>query len=329
MNLNLKLENFWPERKVLVVGDLMLDEYIIGSANRLSPEAPVPIVNMTSYETKLGGAGNVIAGVVAMGLSVEACGIVGGDGEGEVLIELIKDIGANPSAIQQSKKTTTKMRVIANHQQMIRIDDEEISFAEDKLISSVSVAVKYSDGVIISDYNKGVVTQEMVRNICLSAKDRCPVFVDPKKEDFSFYAGCTYITPNKRETEIATGVSLDSNDSYKRAFDIIFEKTNCEAVIITRGEEGMILREKNEREMFCIPALARDVRDVTGAGDTVIAVFASCILADIPIRDAAAISNIAASIAVGQVGAAVITLDELCVKIEETRRREFRPYILV
>jgi D-beta-D-heptose 7-phosphate kinase/D-beta-D-heptose 1-phosphate adenosyltransferase len=329
MNLNLKFEDFGPERKVLVIGDLMLDEYIIGTANRLSPEAPVPIVNMKSYETKLGGAGNVIAAVLAMGLSVDACGIIGSDGEGEMLLHLIREAGAEPAFIQRAPKTTSKVRVIANHQQLIRIDNDEIIASSEKLVHEARDAVKKANSVIISDYDKGVVTQEMFSNVCHAAKNVCPVFVDTKKDDFSFYAGCTYITPNKKEAETATGVKLDNDDNYKRAFDVIFEKTDCEAALITRGDEGMILREKSQQEMFCIPALSKDVRDVTGAGDTVIAVFASCLLVNIPIRDAAAISNIAASLAVSSVGVTVITLDELCIAVEATRRREFRPYILV
>jgi len=328
MNLSTSALSNLHNIRVLVIGDVMLDQYVFGSAIKLSNEAPVPIISKSKVENRLGGVGNVVNNLAALGVHVELCGYVGKDSDGDFIKQLFKCSNIGTTCLWSAPSTTTKFRVIANNQQIVRIDNDSICDASEDLIKTTVNMIKSVDGVIISDYNKGIVTRDMATQVIEEAiKLKIPVFVDPKKKNFHVYSKCTVITPNKSEAEIALGMELDE-DNYKMACERILYESDCGAVLITLGEHGMVLYEKGYDELFCIPAIAKDVRDVTGAGDTVIAVLAACKIAGNDLRTSAAIANIAASIAVSKLGTSIVTMEELMSTMEMMRRRNYRPYIL-
>ncbi|MCX8070482.1 MAG: D-glycero-beta-D-manno-heptose-7-phosphate kinase [Thermodesulfovibrionales bacterium] len=307
----------FKNKHILIVGDIILDRYIIGKVSRISPEAPVPIVEVTDESYRLGGAANVANNIVALGGKVDLAGTIGKDKEGESVKEqcLTKGIGCD-SVIQIEKNTTVKTRIIAHNQQVVRFDKEDtrkINRGElSKLIDVIQSNKDKYDGVIISDYKKGIVSEKLVREIVRSFKDKF-VAVDPKVGNFSCYTNTSIITPNKKEASEGSSIDIIDEKTLIKAGKELINKLHLQALLITRGEEGMSLFQKDKKTINIthIPATAKKVFDVTGAGDTVIAVFCLTYLSGASMEDSARIANYAAGIVVGQVGTATVTIDEL------------------
>lgn len=309
----------FPSCRILVVGDIMLDEYVWGNVARISPEAPVPVVAVTRDTRALGGAGNVAVNLSGLGAAVSLAGLVGADAYGREIVRMLKAhrIGVSRLVIDRNRPTTTKTRVIAHSQQVVRVDREKKDLpdgrARDALRKGVRSAVREVDGVVLSDYRKGALSRELVEDVVLAAKrSGAFVVVDPKRNDFSFYRGCTLITPNKSETEAALGGrELAGDREILEGGKALLRRSGAQAILITRGEEGMSLVERGRRAFFHIPARARQVFDVTGAGDTVIGTLAAGMGAGASLRDAALLANLAAGVVVGEIGTAPITREKL------------------
>ena len=305
--------------RLLVVGDIMMDEYVWGNVGRISPEAPVPVVAVTRETRALGGAGNVAVNIAGLGADVSVAGLVGTDPPGREIVRMLKfrRIGVSGIVYDRNRPTTTKTRVVAHNQQVVRVDRENReppdARSSDALRKYVRSAVREAGGVVLSDYRKGALSRELVEDVVLAAKrNGAFVVVDPKRTDFSFYRGCTLITPNKHEAEAALGGrELPGDREIMDAGKTLLRKSGAKAVLITRGEEGMSLVERGRSSCFHIPAQARQVFDVTGAGDTVIGTLAAGLGAGASLRDAALLANIAAGVVVGEVGTAPITLEKL------------------
>jgi D-beta-D-heptose 7-phosphate kinase/D-beta-D-heptose 1-phosphate adenosyltransferase len=309
----------FPSCRILVVGDIMLDEYVWGDVGRISPEAPVPVVAVTRDTRAVGGAGNVAVNLSGLGAVVGLAGLIGADASGREIVRLLKArrIGISGLVTDRNRPTTTKTRVIAHSQQVVRVDREKREppdgRARDALGKSVRQAIREVDGVALSDYRKGVLSRELVEEVVAAAKrNGAFVVVDPKRTDFSFYRGCTMITPNKSETEAALGGrELSGDREIMEGGKALLRKSGAQAILITRGEEGMSLVERGRRAFFHIPARARQVFDVTGAGDTVIGTLAAGMGAGAPLRDAALLANLAAGVVVGEVGTVPITREKI------------------
>ncbi len=301
-------------KRILVVGDLMLDSYVWGTVSRISPEAPIPVVDVNKEESKPGGAANVILNLLSLGAKVFAAGIVGSDDEAEVLMSSLKKDGVNTSAVLVDKKrpTTVKTRVIAHNQQVVRIDREhktDISPATAKaIIAAVKKELKTIDAIIFSDYDKGLLTKELVEGIMAIAKGKI-VTVDPKPSNVEIFRDITLISPNKKEASEAAGMAITSENDVLLASKILKDITNAEAILITRGEEGMSLYMNDG--IHTIPTMAREVFDVTGAGDTVISVVTLALTAGASFEEACSLSNIAAGEVVAEVGVVTLTPKEL------------------
>ncbi|MBI5575851.1 MAG: D-glycero-beta-D-manno-heptose-7-phosphate kinase [Deltaproteobacteria bacterium] len=312
------LEKF-PSCRILVVGDIMLDEYIWGNVKRISPEAPVPVVAVTGDTKALGGAGNVAVNVSGLSARTALAGLIGADSAGREILRILgrHRIGAAAVVADRDRPTTTKTRVIAHHQQVVRVDREMKESpngrAQDALRAKVRKAVREVDGVVLSDYRKGALSRELVEEVTVAAaRSGAFVAVDPKRTDFSFYKGCTLITPNKAEAEAALGGrELPGDREIHEGGKALLRASGAKAVLITRGEDGMSLVERGRDVSFHIPAKARQVFDVTGAGDTVIGTIAVAMGSGASLRDAALLANLAASIVVGEVGTAPITREKL------------------
>lgn len=296
---------------VLIVGDVMLDRYWHGSSQRVSPEAPVPIVNVTQEEERPGGAGNVALNIAALGCKVSLIGVVGDD-PAALLLKSRLDAAHIFSDFQISvtKPTITKLRVMSRHQQLLRMDFEEVFGAEDSdtLDSKIAPVLPHADILVLSDYAKG--TLQDCQSLIKRAKAAgVPVLVDPKGGDFSRYQGASLLTPNIAEFEAVVGRCEGESDVVKKGLQLI-AKLNIEALLVTRGEMGMTLLRANQAAIH-LPARAREVYDVTGAGDTVIAVIAAVLAAGQLLPEAVALANLAAGIVVGKLGAAIVTAPEL------------------
>jgi D-beta-D-heptose 7-phosphate kinase/D-beta-D-heptose 1-phosphate adenosyltransferase len=305
--------------RLLVVGDIMLDEYVWGAVRRISPEAPVPVVAVRDESHVLGGAANVAVNIAGLGAKSHIVGLIGNDGAGRDILKLLRarKIGVSGIVADPARPTTLKTRVIAHNQQIVRVDREltdPVSGAvAAELLRNIAGLVPEVDGIVLSDYRKGMLSRELVSEVNALAK-RHGVFVavDPKRSDFGFYAGCTIITPNKSEAEAAMGGhELSGDAAIAKAGRTLVRKARASAVLITRGEEGMTLVEKGRAVSYNVPALARQVFDVTGAGDTVIATLAVALGAKVPIRHSVLLSNVAAGVVVGEVGTSPITMAKL------------------
>lgn len=307
----------FPRASVLVVGDLILDHYIWGTVSRMSPEAPVPIVHVTSESLKLGGAANVYNNIVSLGGRADLCGIIGSDEGGR---QLLKELGTHRQGrggvvIDPDRPTTRKTRVIAHNQQIVRYDVEgrtDIAAQHQRrIIRYVESRLREISCLVVSDYAKGVVTAALMADLTrLAALRRIPIIVDPKVEHFSYYKGVTVVTPNHLEATQAAGVHGENDQTVNQAGDILRQRLGCECVLITRGEKGMSLFEANGSHWH-IPTVARQVYDVTGAGDTAIGTLALAMAAGASIRDGAVLANHAAGIVVGMVGTATVTAQQL------------------
>ena len=304
------------DRNVLVLGDVMLDEFVWGDVTRISPEAPVPVVDVRRESVHLGGAANVLANLVALGARGSVVGVVGKDGSGERLRTGLRELGTLDQGliVDETRPSTTKTRIIAHSQLVVRADRESrapvSSKTEDHLVSYLMDALKHADAFVISDYDKGVVTPRILREILPIAYARVPVLVDPKLRNFNHYRPATLVTPNHFEALRMSDTEDTSDDGSLHAAQVIREKLGCDAVLITRGDRGMMLLESNDQPVF-VETAAREVYDVTGAGDTVIAALAGALASGATMLEAANLANHAAGIVVGKVGTATVTADEL------------------
>jgi len=303
--------------RLLIVGDLMLDHFIWGRVERISPEAPVPVVAVANESIHLGGAANVAQNAVSLGGKIELCGVIGRDDFGGRILRELKRLKIRTDAIlvDRDRPTTKKTRVIAHNQQVVRFDREERTDIPEKLRNSlldfVSRKIRHANGLVISDYAKGVISAELMKELIgLAQQHHVRVIVDPKVIHMPFYKGANVITPNTSEAFAAAGLEQGSGDDLVRAGRILLSRMGCEAVLITRGEHGMSLFEQDGR-IAHIPTVAREVYDVTGAGDTVIATMALGLGAGAQMRDAAVLANHAAGIVVGIVGTSTVPRSRL------------------
>jgi D-glycero-beta-D-manno-heptose-7-phosphate kinase len=304
---------------VLVAGDVMVDRFIVGRVSRISPEAPVPIVRFESEHLRLGGAANVAHNIAALGGRPSLVGIVGADAAAARLRELLgmAGIGTDGLVEDAARPTTEKVRVVTErNQQVARIDyelDADVcGEVERAVVAQASRLAAGAGALLVSDYLKGAVTRSMVEallGVSRSGKGRIPLVVDPKIPHLACYAGATLVTPNHHEAEVATHTRVRSDDEARQAGRDFRTRAQCEAVLITRGEHGMWLSEPGTEGS--IPAVAREVSDVTGAGDTVVATLALALAAGATTAEAAALANQAAGIVVAKFGPATLTADEL------------------
>ncbi len=317
--------------KVLVIGDVMLDEFVWGKVSRISPEAPVPVVEVTAEERLLGGAANVVNNIISAGGGALISGVVGGDAAGREIALMLKELGVDPSGMIEDpdRPTTIKTRVVAHAQQVVRYDREKRSPISrevmDRLTAYLAEAAGSVDAVIISDYGKGVVTAGLmsaIRKVFRGAGKI--VTVDPKVSNFHLYKKVSVITPNHHEAAQGAGVEIDSDRALGRAGRKIIRDLDCDSVLITRGEQGMSLFEKDGPTTH-IPTVAREVFDVTGAGDTVIAILTLGLAAGLNRTEAAVLANFAAGIVVGEVGTSAVTADKLKVSVANGSRRLSSP----
>lgn len=303
--------------EVLVVGDIMLDQFIWGRVSRISPEAPVPVVEVDHETTMLGGATNVVNNIVSLGGKVRLCGVVGDDYIGKRIFSLLNGAGVNVNGIvvEDNRRTTLKTRIIAHAQQVVRYDKETRDTLKPETTNTILDFI-HNQGerlaaIIVSDYGKGVVTRELMGGLKdLMATRGLPLAVDPNVRNFPLYEGVTIITPNNEEAQEAAGMDISDEESLRRVGEGLLQSYKCRAVLITRGEEGMTLFEGDGRATH-IKVIARKVYDVTGAGDTVIATLTLGIATGLDVRSAAYLSNLAAGIVVGEVGTSTVKKDAL------------------
>jgi len=300
---------------ILVIGDMMIDHYLWGGCERISPEAPVQVVDIARETTVLGGAGNVINNLVTLGARVSVAGVIGNDENGQELRSMLFNLGAGCEGliIQNGRKTSKKSRIIASNQQILRYDKESKDAISDhsaeSVIAYVRSAIDSCDIVIISDYGKGVITEPVAQGIITAAKSAGKkVLVDPKGKDYSKYRGAYLLTPNKKEASEATGIAIKDEASLRQALLSLKETCDLECSMITLSEDGIAIYDET---MHRFPTVAKEVFDVTGAGDTVIASLSFALSAGLGIDEAAPFANHAAAVVVGKIGSATVTLDEI------------------
>ncbi len=302
---------------IVIVGDVMLDQFVVGRVNRISPEAPVPVVEFEHDEYRAGGAANVAGNVRSLDGEVELVGVIGRDPSGERLVRELekRSIGTAGLVCDGDRRTTTKLRIVTNrNQQVARIDyetEEEVAGrTEAAIVERVGHASGHAKAIVVSDYLKGAISRGVMSAIvAIAAERRIPVLVDPKIPHLDYYRGTTLVTPNHHEAEVATHMRIRTHDDAGRAARVFRERAGCESVLITRGEQGMCLLDGSEEAHF--PAVAREVSDVTGAGDTVIATLALTLGAGAPLAQAAWLANHAAGVVVGKFGPATVSAEEL------------------
>ncbi|MDX2348920.1 MAG: bifunctional D-glycero-beta-D-manno-heptose-7-phosphate kinase/D-glycero-beta-D-manno-heptose 1-phosphate adenylyltransferase HldE [Porticoccus sp.] len=312
----------FDKAQVLVAGDLMLDRYWHGATSRISPEAPVPVVKVGQSEDRIGGAGNVALNISALGAGASLVGIVGKDEAAESLSTRLQSAGIHADfQVSETRPTITKLRVISRHQQLLRLDFEDIFEAEDadQLPQKVEQLLGNVGALILSDYAKGAL-QNAQALIASARQAGVPVLVDPKGSDFDAYRGATLLTPNLSEFEAVVGACPNEQSLVEKGAELL-DKLDLDALLITRSEHGMTLLRKDMPELH-LPARAREVFDVTGAGDTVISVLATAIAAGAELPDAVAMANIAAGLVVGKLGTATISMPELRRAISEEQGSE-------
>ncbi len=311
------------DRRVVVLGDVMLDEFIWGDVSRISPEAPVPVVNIKRESMRLGGAANVLANVAALGAKADVIGVVGEDAAAEKLREALHVNGGVQTdhglITDEKRPTTIKTRIIAHNQMVVRADREHRGAVngqvEAAIIERVTNAIDNAHALVISDYDKGVITPRILSEVLPLAYKRMPVLIDPKPRNFDAYSPATLVTPNHHEALRLTNLEEDTDDGLREAAAIIKSRLACDAVLITRGERGMMLCE-GDADPVLVETAAREVYDVTGAGDTVIATLAAALAAGATMTEAAVLANHAAGIVVGKLGTATATAEEVLVSID-------------
>ena len=323
--MNIDLSSF-DACRILVVGDLMIDEYLWGEVERISPEAPVQVVSVARDTTTLGGAGNVVNNLVALGAKVSVASVIGAGDNGVLLLRLFEELGVDTEGLIQdpNRPTTKKTRILAGHQHVLRIDREtkqEISNDHvDRLVQFIKERIDDFDVVLLSDYGKGLFTEILLRQLIDAAKQhKKAIIVDPKGLNFKKYAGATAITPNKREASLAAGTEIVDDVSLIAAGRRLLQDIPVQKVLMSCGKEDMVLFE-HEKEPYRIYTEARQVFDVSGAGDTVLAVLGLGLASGAAFRQAAALANVAAGIVVGKVGTATVSREELQKALEPSVR---------
>ncbi len=313
-----EIVNAMPDRKIAILGDVMLDEFVWGDVTRISPEAPVPVVDVRRQSVHLGGAANVLANAVSLGAQACVIGVIGNDAAGERLQEGVREASRLQRdgflVVANGRPSTTKTRIIAHSQLVVRADREERTpingHIEAQILENLKEAIADADAFVVSDYDKGVVTERILNEVLKLAYERIPVLIDPKIRNFPYYRPASLITPNHHEALRMTGLEEDSDAGLHRAAQLIRERLNCDAVLITRGDRGIMLLEGNGDPVF-VGTTAREVYDVTGAGDTVIATLAAALAAGATMSEAATLANHAAGVVVGKVGTAAASANEL------------------
>jgi len=303
--------------RVLVVGDLILDQFIWGRVDRISPEAPVPVVRVADESFRLGGAANVVHNIRALGGRATACGVVGADVPGRRLIRLLRDIHAGIAGVVSSRtiETTVKTRIVAHQQQVVRLDRDQAAQQTARLSVRLSQYLARHaadfDVVVISDYGKGVVSPSLLSELATARRVHgFELVIDPKRRNFPHYRGATVVTPNAAEASQASGIDIHDERSLRQAGVVLLERWQTDAVLITRSERGMTLF-KREGGVSHFPTVARHVFDVTGAGDTVAAACALALGAGASLEKAAVLANHAAGLVVGEIGTATVSLAAL------------------
>ncbi len=304
------------DRYVVVLGDVMLDEFVWGDVTRISPEAPVPVVDVRRESVHLGGAANVLANLVALGARGSVVGVIGNDVTGERLRVGLRELGTHDDSliVDETRPSTIKTRIVAHNQLVVRADRESRTPVspkiEEKIVSCLKDELERADAFVVSDYDKGVITPAILREILPVAYERVPVLIDPKLRNFNFYRPATLVTPNHLEALRMSDSEDHSDDGSHHAAKAIRDKLGCDAVLITRGDRGMMLLGADGEPVY-VETAAREVYDVTGAGDTVIAALAGALATGATMIEAASLANHAAGIVVGKVGTATATANEL------------------
>lgn len=310
----------FSDARILVIGDLILDEFIRGNADRISPEAPVPVVWAQSQSYMPGGASNVANNIASLGGKVFLSGVIGDDKNGNILLEALRAKAVNCDAVivDPRRPTTVKTRITAGHQQIVRVDWENIDHLSmdktDTIVGHIEERIEEVDALVIEDYGKGMITPVLLKRIVSLAKRHHKIItVDPKVEHFSYYQGVTAMTPNEKEASAGSGIKINNEADVDKAGWKLLKKLKCEGVLITLGEKGMKLFSAHDGKgcVVHIPTVAQEVFDVSGAGDTVISVFTLALSCGVKMEDAAKIANLAAGIVVGKVGVAVVTQEEI------------------
>lgn len=307
----------FPDTRILVIGDVIMDEFIWGDVSRISPEAPVPVVDVRRETKMLGGAANVINNLCALGAKPVLCGVIGDDPTGREVIGFLEDLGLTPEGlvVESERPTSIKTRVVAHDQQVVRFDREVRSQISPGCIGRLLDAIRNHldtlDAIIIADYGKGVISEQMMKGLGALTRDtNTMIAVDPKTENYAYYQGIDILTPNHHEAGAFCRMEIVDEGTLVQAGNRILHDLQCGAVLITQGKDGMALFEKGG-EISHIPTVAREVYDVTGAGDTVIAALVLGMASGLDLRDAAIISNFAAGIVVGELGTSTVRAEEL------------------
>jgi rfaE bifunctional protein kinase chain/domain len=302
---------------LLVVGDIMIDEFIWGTVSRISPEAPVPVVAVIHEDLMLGGAANVVHNVHSLGGRVLLAGVIGDDQMGDKIKGLMTEQKINTGGliVEAGRRTTVKTRIVAHSQQVVRFDRESegpiSTKSQESILRYIEKNWKKVDGIIVSDYGKGLIIPDLMDFVIHRKKDDGKlVAVDPKMNNFDLYTGATIVTPNRQEAEAAAGNQIKNKETLVEVGKGLLELFASQAILITRGEEGMVLFER-EGEVIKVPTVAKEVYDVTGAGDTVISTLTLALAAGCTFPEAAVVANYAAGIVVGKVGTATVTPEEL------------------
>ncbi len=312
--------------RILVIGDVMLDAYVMGKVNRISPEAPVPIVSLENEDARIGGAGNVALNLLALGAKPIICGVIGEDSSGDKLLNLFEKNGISTDGLVKSmaRKTTVKTRVISNKQQLLRIDSEStfplLESEEIKLNNTIQNIINQGiDGIIFEDYNKGVLTDSVIQNTIKIAKEKdIPTAVDPKKENFLSYKGVSLFKPNLKELKEGLNLNFDFNtkkELFEKGIELLEEKLQNEISFVTLSENGVFI--KNQTEKYYVPAHMRSISDVSGAGDTVIAVATLCLISGASTKQIAEISNLAGGLVCEKSGVVSISKNDLLKEVSE------------
>lgn len=302
--------------RALVVGDLMLDEYIWGAVNRISPEAPVQVVEVKSKELRLGGAGNVINNLLTLKCQVDVVSVVGDDEDGQFLLRRLQERGVQNHGVfsQEGRVTSRKTRVFASNQQIVRIDQETradiLPESEGRILDYIQAVIVNLDVIFFSDYQKGVLTDRLLSQVILLAKEaNIPVLVDPKGDDFTKYRGATLLTPNRKEAQQASGMEITDEASLRTVGRKLLADLDLEALVLTRSEQGMTVFSA-EGEIH-LPTVAREVYDVSGAGDTVLSLLGLSLAQKHSLQVSAGLANLAAGVVVGKVGTSTVSAQEL------------------
>ena len=305
------------DRHILIIGDVMLDHYLWGSVHRISPEAPVPVVDITSESVRLGGAANVANNIRSLGATPLLVGLIGDDQVGKRFTEELQQQGISPAClvVDPGRPTTTKTRVMAHHQQVLRTDRESNAAMgrsiERRVLEMIRKMLPSSDAVLIQDYNKGTITRTIIKEVtALALKNNTILTVDPKRNHFFDFTGTTVFKPNEREVEEALGIQIRSDGDLHKAGVKIVKRIRCANLLITRGDRGMVLFETNGRVTH-VPTRAKEVFDVSGAGDTTIATLTAALAAGASITEAATMANYAAGLVCGEVGIVPVARDKL------------------